>query len=208
VNNELLATWGNLANRMLSFAYKRFDGKVPTYDTLTPDDEAIIAQSEAAFEQIGGLLEAVRLRDALQACMALARDTNVYLDRRAPWKTIKDDPADAARAVYAVLRVVNNLKILLAPFLPFTSQKLHEYLGFDGQLFGDLKIVEYAESTRSHEALVYDGSRAMGRWEAGTLPPGQPLREPAPLIVKLDPEIVEQERALLGAPRDEQPITL
>ncbi|NWG15882.1 MAG: methionine--tRNA ligase [Chloroflexi bacterium] len=208
VNNELLATWGNLANRMLSFAYKRFDGKVPTYDMLTPDDEAIIAQSEAAFEQIGGLLEAVRLRDALQAAMALARDTNVYLDRRAPWKTIKDDPADAARAVYAVLRVVNNLKILLAPFLPFTSQKLHEYLGFDGQLFGDLKIVEYTEATRAHEALVYDGSRAMGRWEAGTLPPGQPLCEPAPLIVKLDPEIVEQERALLGAPRDEQPITI
>ncbi|GIL14252.1 MAG: methionine--tRNA ligase [Chloroflexi bacterium] len=208
VNNELLATWGNLANRMLSFAYKRFDGKVPAYDALTPEDEAIIAQSEAAFDQIGTLLEAVRLRDALQTGMALARDTNVYLDRRAPWKTIKDDPADAARAVYAVLRVVNNLKILLAPFLPFTSQKLHEYLGFDGQLFGSLNIVEYTEATRAHEALVYDGSRAIGRWEPGTLPPGQPLREPAPLIVKLDPEIVEQERALLGAPRDEQPITL
>jgi methionyl-tRNA synthetase len=28
-NNELVATWGNLANRMLSFAYKRFDGVVP-----------------------------------------------------------------------------------------------------------------------------------------------------------------------------------
>lgn len=75
-------------------------------------------------------------------------------------------------------------------------------------MFGSLNIVEYTEATRAHEALVYDGSRAIGRWEPGTLPPGQPLREPAPLIVKLDPEIVEQERALLGAPRDEQPITL
>ena len=210
VNNELLATWGNLANRMLSFAYKRFDGRVPAvaWEDLTAEDRAIIAQSEAAFEQIGGLLAAVKLRDALQAGMALAKDANAYLDRRAPWKTIKDDPADAARAVYAILRVIDNLKILLAPFLPFSSQKLHEFLGYDGQLFGELKIVEYAETTRRHEALVYDGSAASGRWGPGSLPPGQPLREPQPLFVKLDPEIVEQERAYLGAPREERPVTV
>ncbi len=210
VNNELLATWGNLANRMLSFAYKRFDGRVPAvaWDDLTADDRAIIAQSEAAFEQIGGLLAAVKLRDALQAGMALAKDANAYLDRRAPWKTIKDDPDDAARAVYAILRVIDNLKILLAPFLPFSSQKLHEFLGYEGQLFGDLKIVEYAETTRRHEALVYDGSTASGRWTPSALPPGQALREPQPLFVKLDPEIVDRERAYLGAPREERPITL
>jgi methionyl-tRNA synthetase len=208
VNNELLATWGNLVNRMLGFAYKRFDGKVPEYDHLTPEDEAIIAQSEAAFEQIGGLLEAVKLRDALQAAMALAKETNVYLDRRAPWKSIKTDPADAARTVYAVLKVIDNLKMLLAPFLPFTSQRLHEYLGYDGQLFGDLKIETYPESTRAHEALVYDGSAAIGRWEQSDLQPGAALREPAPLVVKLEPEVVDFERGFLGQPRDEQPITL
>ncbi|MBI5670281.1 MAG: methionine--tRNA ligase [Chloroflexi bacterium] len=206
VNGELLAAWGNLANRMLSFAYKRFDGKVPVYDKLTPDDEAIIAQSEAAFGHIGGLIEAVRLRDALQAAMALARDANGFLDRRAPWKTIKDDPADAARSVYAVLRVIDNLKVLLAPFIPFTSQKLHQYLGYDGHLFGDLNIVEYAEASRRHEALVYDGRAAIGKWEKSALQPGQALREPAPLIVKLEPEIVERERAFLGAPREEHAI--
>ncbi len=206
VNGELLAAWGNLANRMLSFAYKRFDGKVPVYDMLTADDEAIIAQSEAAFERIGGLIEAVRLRDALQAAMALARDANGFLDKRAPWKTIKEDPADAARSVYAVLRVIDNLKVLLAPFIPFTSQKLHEYLGYDGQLFGELKIVDYAESTRNHEGLVYDGSAAIGKWEKSALKPGQVLREPTPLIVKLEPEIVERERAFLGAPREEHTI--
>src|SRR5690606_18122353 len=74
VNNELVAAWGNLANRMLSFAYKRFDGKVPVYDALTEDDQAILAQSERAFDEIGGLLAAVKLRDALQAAMALVRD--------------------------------------------------------------------------------------------------------------------------------------
>jgi methionyl-tRNA synthetase len=208
VNNELLAAWGNLVNRMLTFAYKRFDGKVPHYDALSDEDHAILTQSEAAFEAIGALLEQVRLRDALMAAMGLVRDANVYVDRRAPWKTIKDDPADAARAVYTILRVIDNLKILLSPFLPFGAQKLHEYLGYDGQLFGDLNIVEYKESSRSHKALVYDGSEAIGRWEKSDLQPGTALREPAPLVVKLDPEIVDKERSLLGAPRDEHEIAV
>jgi methionyl-tRNA synthetase len=210
VNNELLAAWGNLANRMLSFAYKRFDGRVPdvAYDDLTTEDKAMIEKTEAGFETLGKLIEGVNLREALSTAMGLVRDSNAYLDKRAPWKSIKEDPADAAKSVYAVLRVIDNLKVLLSPFLPFTSQKVHEFLGYDGQLFGDASIVEYQESTRSHKGLVYDGSKAIGKWEKSALKPGQALREPAPLIVKLEPEIVERERALLGAPRDEREIVV
>lgn len=208
VNNELVAAWGNLVNRMLGFAYKRFDGCVPAYDTLTPADEAMIAQSEAAFETVGGLLERVRLRDAMQEAMALVRDANAYLNEREPWKTIKEDPADAARSVYTILRVIDNLKVLLAPFLPFSAQSLHEYLGYDGQLFGRMVIREYQESQRAHAALTYDASEAVGAWVKSDLRPGQALREPAPLFTKLEPEIVEAERAYLGAPREEKPITL
>jgi methionyl-tRNA synthetase len=208
VNNELLAAWGNLVNRMLSFAYKRFDGKVPTYDHLTAEDEAIIAQSEAGFEQIGNLIKQVSLREALKAAMDIVRDSNVYLDRRAPWKSIKTDPADAARSVYTILRVIDNLKTILSPFLPFSAQEVRDYLGYDGQIFGDLKIVEYQESTRAHKGLVYDGSKAIGRWEKSDLQPGQALREPKALFVKLEPEIVDKERAYLGAPREEHDIQL
>jgi methionyl-tRNA synthetase len=210
VNGELLAAWGNLANRMLSFAYKRYEGKVPTIDLakLTAEDKAILEKSEAAFENIGGLIEAVKLKEALTQTMALVRESNAYLDRRAPWKAIKENPDDAALAVYTVLRVIDNLKTVLSPFLPFTSQKVHEFLGYEGQLFGDQKIVEYNEATRPHKGLVYDGSKAIGTWTKSDLKPGQALREPSPLIVKLEPEIVDKERAFLGAPRDEGAIVV
>lgn len=208
VNGELLATWGNLVNRMLGFAYKRFDGKVPEYDALTDDDKAIIARVEAGFETVGNLLERVKLREALRTAMDLARDTNVYLDKREPWKTIKADEADAARSVYTVLRVIDNLKVLLSPFLPFSAQRVHEMLGYDGQLFGELKIEDYAESERSHKALIYDGSAAIGTWSKSDLQPGQTLREPSPLYAKLEPEIIEAERGFLGAPRDEHEIVV
>lgn len=208
VNNELVAAWGNLVNRMLGFAYKRFEGKVPSYDALTEADQKLIEQSEEAFEICGGLIERVKLRDALQHTMGIVRDANAYLNEREPWKRIKEDPADAARSVYTILRVIDNLKVLLAPFLPHSAQKLHEYLGYDGHLFGDLNIVTYQESTRDHRALVYDGTKAIGVWEKSNLQPGQALREPQPLYTKLEPEIVEQERSYLGAPRGDTPANL
>jgi len=206
VNGELLAAWGNLVNRMLSFAYKRFDGKVPSFDSLTDADKTMIARSEAAFEEVGSLIEKVRLREALQTAMGIVREANGYLDGRKPWQTIKDDPADAARAVYAILRVIDNLNLVLSPFLPFSAQAVHEYLGYDGQLFGTQRIETYAEASRSHNALVYDGSAAIGKWKKRALAQGQALREPKALYTKLDPEIIEQERAYLGAERIEHEI--
>jgi len=205
-NNELVAAWGNLVNRILGYAYKNYDGKVPTPGDLTDEDKAIIAQSEQAFTTVGDLLAAVKLRGALQEAMALVRDTNAYLDRRAPWKRIKEDRADAGTAIYVTLRVIDNLKILLAPFLPFTAERLHGYLGYDGQLFGEQVIQTYHEATRDHSALTYDASKATGHWEPSQLTPGQALRPAEPLFKKLgatpadEAAIVESERARLGAP--------
>jgi methionyl-tRNA synthetase len=208
VNNELLAAWGNLVNRMLGFAYKRFDGKVPTVDQLTDSDEAILAKIEEGFESVSKQLEAVKLREALATAMALVRDVNVYLDERAPWKMIKTDVVDTARSVYTSLRAIDNLKILLAPFLPFSSQQVHEMLGYEGQLFGDLHIVTYQESDRAHNALVYNAEKAIGTWQKSNLPQGQALREPHPLYIKLEPEVVELERAKLGQTRIENEIVV
>jgi methionyl-tRNA synthetase len=206
VNNELVAAWGNLVNRMVGFAYKRFDGQVPTYDKLTEADEAIIARVESGFEEVSTLIEQVKLREALNVVMGLTRETNQYLDRREPWKTFKTDPTDAARSVYTVLRCIDNLKTMFAPWLPFSSQQVHTFLGYEGQIFGDLNIQTIQEETRDHLVLVYDATNAIGKWEVSQLQSGQVLNKPAPLFVKLEPEIVEAERQYLGQPREERPI--
>ena len=116
-----------------------------------------------------------------------------------PWFQIKEDPAAAATTVYVILRVVNKLKTILAPILPHTpvlahrTQKLHEYLGYEGQLFGTQQVVEYEEETRSHSALTYDHTGAAGTWAKSELPAGRALREPAPLFKKLDEGLIEEE---------------
>jgi methionyl-tRNA synthetase len=129
-NNELVATWGNLANRMLSFAYKRFDGVVPEPDTFDDEDRALLEKVETGFETVGELYNACKFRAALGEAMALAREANGYtfvplsagLDRKAPWFQIKEDRQAAATSVYVILRVVDNLKTILAPILPHTAQ--------------------------------------------------------------------------------------
>ncbi|RMF00335.1 MAG: methionine--tRNA ligase [Chloroflexi bacterium] len=198
-NDELVATWGNLVNRVLGFAYKRYNGKVPEIGPAGLDDadRQIIAEVEAGFQSVGDLLAAVKLKAAQEEAMRLAKAANVYLDGKAPWKAIKDDPVAAGTSVYVALRVIDNLKILFAPFLPHTCQKLHEYLGYDGQLFGRQYVEEFTETERVHKALCYDGSLAVGRWEASQLQPGQSLRKPAPLFKKLEPELAAQEIARL-----------
>jgi methionyl-tRNA synthetase len=93
---------------------------------------------------------------------------------------------------------VDNLKTILAPILPHTAQQLHECLGYDGQLFGTQHVVKYQEKTRSHLALTYDHSGAVGAWAPSALPAGQALRSPAPLFKKLDESVIEEEYARLG----------
>jgi hypothetical protein len=66
---------------------------------------------------------------------------------------------------------------------------VQEYLNFKGSK------ISYQEETRSHLALTYDHSGAVGTWAPSALPAGQALREPAPLFKKLDESMVEEERA-------------
>ncbi|HSR32032.1 MAG TPA: methionine--tRNA ligase, partial [Anaerolineae bacterium] len=73
---------------------------------------------------------------------------------------------------------------------------------YEGRLFGTQHVVEYQEEARhgglrSHHALTYDHTGAIGTWVKSELPPGQPLRQPAPLFKKLDESVIDEEYARL-----------
>jgi methionyl-tRNA synthetase len=132
--------------------------------------------------------------------MALAQEANRYLDQQAPWFQIKTDTAAAAKTIFTALRVIDSLKTLLAPVIPFSSEELHTGFGYSGHLFGPQKIEERSDSLGSRPVLTYDPTGAVGKWEPSRLETGRPLAEPKPLFRKLLPEIVEQERARMGKP--------
>jgi len=172
-NDELVAAYGNLVNRVLTFVYRNFDGQVPQPGALKEDDNALIKATQQALEETGKLIATCSFKQAIMAAMAAAREVNRYLDEKAPWKVIKQDRQAAADSLYVALYAIGCLKQALYPFLPFSSQKVHEYLGFAGR--------------------VEDAG-----WQPPDLPPGQPLREPQPLFTKLDESVVEEETRRIG----------
>ena len=198
-NNELVATWGNLVNRTLQSAYKNF-GVVPEPGTLTESDQTLLGEVDRAFGSVGSLIEAARFKNALQEAMQLASLGNQYVAEQSPWAKLESDRERAATVLYVALRVVDSLKVLLAPFLPFSAQSLHEMLGYDGTIAGLLQFETVREDGAEHVVLTGDYKSWIGRWEPSELPPGQALREPKPLFAKLDAErVVEEELARMEA---------
>lgn len=208
-NNELVATWGNLANRVLSFCYKHWDGHVPPVDesALRPADLGLLAAIENGFKTVGAELEAVRLRSAIGETMKLATAVNQYLDVNAPWTAIKTDRNSAALTIFTALKAIDSLKVLFSPFLPFTSERLHGFFGYKTPLFGEQYAEEIHDSLGTHTGLRYRPPVALtsypkgsggGEWKPSELKPGQKLNQPSPLFKKLEESVVEEERARLG----------
>jgi len=198
-NNELVANWGNLANRVLSFCYKHWEGHIPDVDesTLRPADLDLLGVIETGFTSVGDLLEAVKIRSALNEAMRLATEVNKYLDTSAPWKELKVDREEAAKSVYTALKAIDSLKTIFAPFLPFTSEALNKTFGYEKPLFGEQFVETIEDNLGTHTALRYRGIEGQ-QWKASELKPGAAFNKPSPLFKKLDKEIVEAERARLG----------
>jgi methionyl-tRNA synthetase len=198
-NDELVATWGNLANRVLAFANKNWDGHVPPEPgEMRPEDIQILETVEAGFETVGNYYEAVHLRAALGEALRLATEVNKYLDHAAPWSEIKRDKAAAARTIYTALCAIDSLKILFAPILPFTCERLHTFLGYTGSIFGTQFVDTRQDNLGEHTVLRYKPAPLPAAWAPGQLPPGQALTQPEPLFRKLEPSVAEEERSRLG----------
>jgi methionyl-tRNA synthetase len=95
--------------------------------------------------------------------------------------------------LYVCLRCIDSLKTLFTPFLPFTSQIVHELLGHEGQIAGPIEAREVGGADDSHTVLTGDYASWVGAWEPSAIPAGQPLQEPRPLFKKLDPDAVVAE---------------
>ena len=197
-NSELVANWGNLANRVLSFAHKYWEGLVPTPGELRPIDKEILAKVEDGFNSVGLLLDGVKIRAALQEALRISSEVNKYLDDTSPWSTVKEDKQAAATSIYTAMQCIDHLKTLFSPFLPHSCEQLHQYFGYTQALFG----VQYTEKVKDdlgeHTALRYNAEKAGGKWEVGKLEPGKAFEKPEPLYQKLDTSVVDEERARLG----------
>jgi methionyl-tRNA synthetase len=163
VNDELVATWGNLVNRVVSMTDRYFDGIVPEPGPLAEADEAAMRARMDTLDDVSGLLYDVKLRAGITRAMTGAQEANVYLNDLAPWTTSKTDMARTGTTLWVALQMIAANAVALSPYLPGTSRSVLEALG---------SPVE---------------GRAP-RWEAPEVEAGSKLAELAPLFAKVDLE--------------------
>lgn len=119
-NSELVGIFGNFINRVAVLLHKYYEGEIPSGDPNAAELSEI-SRTAAAIEEY---LEKYEFRNALSAMMDLARFGNQYLQVQEPWKTIKQDPDQAANSLFVAAQIAAGLAQLCEPFLPFTSAKL------------------------------------------------------------------------------------
>ena len=187
-NDELVATWGNLVHRTLVNAHRNY-GAVPEPGNLTAVDEALINEVEAALDFVAEQLEEARFQNALKHAMSTAAKVNVYLGTEQPWHVIKTDRQRAGTVLYTALRCVDNLKTMLTPFMPFSSQRLHAMLGYNDVIAPQPEVKDLG----SHR-IITGAYSSEDRWKPSRLEAGRKLPAPQPLFKRLD-EVSEEEAA-------------
>jgi len=129
INEELVATWGNLVNRVLSMVNKTCEGQVPPPGNKKDEDNKVLSEVDAMLLKASQQLEKVEIRAALRSAMDGAAAVNAYLNATEPWRVAKEDPDRATTILSTALEAINGVRVALSPYLPFSTTKLEEILG-------------------------------------------------------------------------------
>ena len=156
INEELVATWGNLVNRVLSMVHSTCGGVVPAVGDRTADDLAVLATVDGALDVGTDLIERVELRAALRTGMDAAATVNAYLNATEPWKLARSDPERAQAVLGTALAAGAGVRVALSPYLPFSTVALDDELG------------------------------PVDAWHRREPVPGSSIGKPAPLFAKVD----------------------
>jgi methionyl-tRNA synthetase len=193
-NDELVAGWGNLVNRSLALTAKNF-GEIPAPGQLTADDEALLASARNAFATVGELIGTHRQKQAIAEAMRVVGEANKYLSDQSPWK-IKDDPERLKTILHTILQAIKDCNTLLTPFLPHSSQKVHELLGGQG-VHAAMPRIEEADDLDGGPGypIITGDYREGAKWESQPVAIGTAITPPTPIFRKLDPSIVDEELA-------------
>lgn len=164
VNDELVATWGNLVNRTLSLTTRNFEGTVPEPGDLSDADRSVLAAVDAALVAEGSHIEAVELRAGLRDALEAAGEVNAYLNATEPWKLLKTDRSRAATVLWTAIQAISGTRVAFAPYLPFSTERL-------GTMLGIGPVTE---------------------WSRPEVAAGTRLGEIGPLFTKLEPDALDE----------------
>jgi len=204
-NSELVAGWGNLVNRTATMIARSF-GEIPAAGELEPVDEAVLAAVRGGFETVGDLIARHRQRAAIAEAMRVVGEVNKYLTATEPYKMKGDHERERLGGVlHVAAQCVLDCNTLLSPFLPHSSTAVWRALGGEDE-FQPMPRIEYVEELDPDEGaglltypVITGDYTPTPRWEPRPVKVGAKVDRPTPVFRKLDPSVVDEERARLAA---------
>ena len=203
-NSELVAGWGNLVNRTANMIARNF-GEVPPAGTLEPVDQDVLATVAAGFDSVGELIGRHRQRAAIAEAMRVVGEVNRYLTATEPYKMKGEDQRDRlATVLHVAAQCVLDCNVLLAPFLPHSSNKVWATFGGEGE-FMPMPRIEHVQDLDPDDGagidtypIITGEYSGTPRWERRPVQVGAKVEKPTPIFTKLDPSVVDEELARLG----------
>ena len=130
VNADLANSFGNLAQRTLSFIARNFGGELPVDGSRDPADDALSTLvSEATRRDMPAHFERLQLSQGIESWLKAVFACNQYIDAQAPWTLRKTDP-ERMKAVLATLYgAIRDLAVAIQPVVPGSAGKLLDQMG-------------------------------------------------------------------------------
>lgn len=204
-NDELVAAWGNLVNRVASMIHKRV-GAIPQPGQLQPEDQQLLDQVEAGFAEVGQLIETHRQKAALQQIMRLVALANQYVASTEPFKLKTPETQERLHTILWVLaQVIADLNLMFSPFLPSSANAIDRVFGGSGQIAPMPRIEEVTDLDQTREdgsdfnyPIITGDYGDVPQWGRHEVKIGNTVSKPKPVFEKLDSEIIEEELARLA----------
>lgn len=129
VNKDLAGTLGNFVNRTLKLVSSRLGNTIPEGGEWGEHEDKLLAQCKESIQEYRTALRNFEFRKAALALKKLWTHGNVYIDARAPWNLLKENPGEGALVLRTCINLIRTYAIASSPFIPFTSETLFDALG-------------------------------------------------------------------------------
>ncbi|MEI6126010.1 MAG: methionine--tRNA ligase [Pseudomonadota bacterium] len=136
INSDLANDFGNLVSRTISMVHKYFDGVLPRSGPGGELENRLRVKALQVFADVDDHMSSLSFHKALVSIWEFISLVNKYIDETAPWALAKDEGQQEKLATVMVhcVEALKKTAVLLAPFMPSSSQKLWEVLREEGDV--------------------------------------------------------------------------
>jgi len=158
-NSDLANTIGNLVNRTIGMAHKYREGVIKKVILDEPFELSLQEKALAVLPAIRAHMDELKVADALEEIVKLARFANKYIDVSEPWALFKNPEKQDVldHVLYHLLETIRYVAILLQPFIPETSKRICKQIGVTDFSFDSLKTFgEFKEQTLGKAEVLFE----------------------------------------------------